>query len=772
MADTGLKIKISADVTAALSGIQAVNTELSETGTQAAKSFDVAAASAQKLTSTVTPLANVFDEVAASSAAMSRISKAIDEAAASALKQTDAFSNLGRAPLQDIEGLRRSVLQLKKDIATGFKPIFTQGNPILPRGTGPELQNFSNNLKGIKPAATSALQSVTDFSRILSDLPYGFNGVANNIAPFIEGFSRIKKESGGTIPALKAFAQTLVGSGGLIFLANALPAALLIASQGILSFGRKSKESASEADKLKKTLEEVGAATRDVQFTAFGDVAGDIAKVNALSKAVQDNTRSEKERKRALDELKDVNRAYFGDLTLQESKLGLLTQRVNEYTDALVKEGIVKELQGELGKIGAEYVKQVKVVKDAENAYRSYFNQLQDARNKISKGDPNAFVLLDPKEEVRLVELKNELDKQREVLEPLEQAYQNATNGITEYVDQLLKLRSTRAPKEQKTEDAELKRLNDQLAEYKKIIELTNEARQAGLSSLKLENDAIDAQISLLDTLAAIQAREVKLGLKPKLNIDAKLFELEYVAALNEFSQRARSFAPTPVIVPVLVEPQVQGTIIPDNLIPETAFDKTIQVIRKGKGNVANELKDLNEQMRFILEQGAENAAASVGEALGNIISGVGGAEQIVRAFGSVIGDVIIQLGKMLITAGITVKALKTAVNNLVATPGGAVAAVVAGIAAIAVGQALKNSFSNTKPRPFATGGLVTAPTLGLIGEAGPEVVIPLDRLGGMLNSAGGSQNINITGQLTMDNRQLVANLARAVNSYNRMNGK
>jgi phage-related minor tail protein len=35
---------------------------------------------------------------------------------------------------------------------------------------------------------------------------------------------------------------------------------------------------------------------------------------------------------------------------------------------------------------------------------------------------------------------------------------------------------------------------------------------------------------------------------------------------------------------------------------------------------------------------------------------------------------------------------------------------------------------SNT-PKPMATGGIVTGPTRALVGEAGPEAVIPLDKL-------------------------------------------
>ena len=47
----------------------------------------------------------------------------------------------------------------------------------------------------------------------------------------------------------------------------------------------------------------------------------------------------------------------------------------------------------------------------------------------------------------------------------------------------------------------------------------------------------------------------------------------------------------------------------------------------------------------------------------------------------------------------------------------------------------------------MAEGGIVTAPTLALIGEGrGPEAVIPLDKLQGMMS--GGAQNINVTGRI------------------------
>ena len=53
--------------------------------------------------------------------------------------------------------------------------------------------------------------------------------------------------------------------------------------------------------------------------------------------------------------------------------------------------------------------------------------------------------------------------------------------------------------------------------------------------------------------------------------------------------------------------------------------------------------------------------------------------------------------------------------------------------------QAQADELMMRRFRPFATGGIVTSPTLGLVGEAGAEAVIPLSKLGNMGN------NINIT---------------------------
>jgi hypothetical protein len=68
----------------------------------------------------------------------------------------------------------------------------------------------------------------------------------------------------------------------------------------------------------------------------------------------------------------------------------------------------------------------------------------------------------------------------------------------------------------------------------------------------------------------------------------------------------------------------------------------------------------------------------------------------------------------------------------------------------------------------FAEGGIVTGPTMGLVGEAGPEAIIPLDRLGKM--SSGGS-TYNITVSAMNADARVGEMIVSAIKRYERSNG-
>ncbi len=66
----------------------------------------------------------------------------------------------------------------------------------------------------------------------------------------------------------------------------------------------------------------------------------------------------------------------------------------------------------------------------------------------------------------------------------------------------------------------------------------------------------------------------------------------------------------------------------------------------------------------------------------------------------------------------------------------------------------------------LANGGIVTSPTLAMIGESGPEAVIPLSRGGGM----GGSYTINVNGGLS-SSAEIGQAVVNAIRAFNRTNG-
>lgn len=140
-------------------------------------------------------------------------------------------------------------------------------------------------------------------------------------------------------------------------------------------------------------------------------------------------------------------------------------------------------------------------------------------------------------------------------------------------------------------------------------------------------------------------------------------------------------------------------------------------------------------QKRFedITKQFSADIFVGLGQAIGDAI---GGSASVFDALFKVIAAGMKQFGEALIALGTA----KLALDKLFKGPQGGILAIGAGIALIALSTVVSN-FQGPK---FAQGGLVTGPTLGLVGEgrgtssSNPEVIAPLDKLKGMLGDLGG----------------------------------
>jgi phage-related minor tail protein len=137
------------------------------------------------------------------------------------------------------------------------------------------------------------------------------------------------------------------------------------------------------------------------------------------------------------------------------------------------------------------------------------------------------------------------------------------------------------------------------------------------------------------------------------------------------------------------------------------------------------------------------------------LITGTGDWKTIfAKALSSMLSLLLQTALQAVLTAEIVQKALKWMWSPI----GGSV--IIGALAALA---ALQAAFSKqTEATPMADGGIVTKPTLALIGEAGPEAVIPLSRGRRGTGAGGVTVNVTVTGNNISGDREADA-LARKV---------
>jgi len=152
-------------------------------------------------------------------------------------------------------------------------------------------------------------------------------------------------------------------------------------------------------------------------------------------------------------------------------------------------------------------------------------------------------------------------------------------------------------------------------------------------------------------------------------------------------------------------------------------------------------------------------AMVSFGQFLGDLASGE---QDAGKDFGKnmlgAIAAFMDSLGKALIATAVASEAFQ---KLILTNP---LAAAAAGVALVAGAQIVRNSLKEgPEVTAFAEGGIVSGPTLGLMGEypnarSNPEVIAPLDKLQGMLNT--GSQS-GYVASTTITGRDLAIVLER-----------
>jgi lambda family phage tail tape measure protein len=295
-----------------------------------------------------------------------------------------------------------------------------------------------------------------------------------------------------------------------------------------------------------------------------------------------------------------------------------------------------------------------------------------------------------------------------------------------------------------------------------------NDAKRAAEQMQQQLKAANDINFALKNRLAIAQVTEPVA--KRMLEYDIK--QNEIAKEYDELKKVAKSADELALINANLVIEQRIAQVEYEREINELLIERATLVANLVKASsmptVYNELEEQDAALQAILDKypaigsAADAAATLATSGIAAMIDGTKSAEQVFVEFLSSIADALIDTAKQMIAQYIAIGIARMFAG--IDAPGGfapsgplaAVGNVNTDVSGFFSPSANGNAFGANGIIPFAKGGIVNSPTLfpfakgiGLMGEAGPEAILPLSRgpggkLGVMASGGGGGGDVNV----------------------------
>jgi hypothetical protein len=598
-------------------------------------------------------------------------------------------------------------------------------------------------------------QQWTNFALIIQDLPYGFRGIQNNLPAVLGGIAGV--------------------AGPIYLLGSAVIAFFTAVDNGLIKFGNSTKTAENYSKSFASTLAE------------------ETTKLESLYRVSTDSTRSMSDRLEAAKELKKEYPGLLGKYSEEEIALGKakegyidLSKTIAMYAKAKAAEKMIVDITAK--SLENEY-KINKIIADAgpeprrfqgnrtTSAYLLYqakiFNQTKDLReeqtqlsdenkyySKILDDNVNAMSRLSSAQDDGKKSTKKLEDSTINLLRAKQQYYKDDVIMYAAYEQEILKREEDLAVKQAQIDEKsatdiqnihktyEQLRINsaqsaadkilaiqhklgeEEGKENEKIAEMQQKGRELiAKSILKINEDINKADIKNINDKLAVQVKLVK----NNVNAQIKL----YKNAIEEVQKKKQELI--------------------DAGLPTTGYDAEIENLKnklEGLGSAWDATaRNISNSISGLLA----DAFTMLGEHIGNLVTG--DAIQGINAFEKMLAEALIGIGKMLISYGTMLEIAFASPDPLVA--------IAAGVAAVALGTIIKNTANKevVSPTKFADGGIVSGPTMGLMGEYpgaqnNPEVIAPLDKLKEMIGGGG-------NGQFVLRGQDLVLAMQRSNKSLN-----
>lgn len=611
---------------------------------------------------------------------------------------------------------------------------------------------------------------------VIQDLPFGFRGIQNNLPAVAGGFAKMT---------------------GPIYLGiSALIAVITAWDMGMF----KAKKT---TDDLKKSQEDLNKALSDSKNDYY---ANDLLLTNYV-KIARDANSTDLQRKNAISEVNKVLKDYGIKLDENTIKTGKSEEAIKKVTEAMLNQALIAAYKD-------DYVQQVKLL-DKEKELAGQAKITAKTAETASKNGVLGYAALSREIDVTGLATKSYNNEAEVQWLGQEQKVLDVASGVEKLKKKILDLQKTAVagllpgtgggkdkpePKDSYAKDF-IKALEEEQRLFKnnldnqlsyaegndlKKVQLLQKAmadlvawynqgiieesfyqntiadlykqtynlkedllkkeldKEIQIGKLIIQNreniaDAID---KINQNMTSAEIKKIQDALKVRLKLDRNNIDKQrkdYLEAIKKLEKEKE---------------KLQALGLPTQV---AAVDKEIDEIKNKIEALGDTFQATAEGISNVISGFLADSFTALAENIGNALSG--GEIKPLEHFQKLLADALINIGKMLIQYG-TLQAIAFSSPD-------PFVAIAAGTAAVALGTIMRNRLkqSAVDPAAFANGGIVSGPTMGLMGEYpgaqnNPEVIAPLDKLKDLIGGGG-------NGQFVLRGQDLVLAMQRSNSSLN-----
>lgn len=607
-----------------------------------------------------------------------------------------------QSELQKAENLLRQFQgQLKKSTNTIEINMLNREIAAL----NPQIDAYRAALQKVGKPAGDATQSLINFSRIAQDAPFGMMGIANNLNPMVESFQRLAATEGGTKKALAAMAQGLIGPAGIGVAVGLLSALLSTYSKEIGNFF---KGATGELDDFIKKINTLN----DELFKIAGKTEAKKLKAEVLIGIIGSNA-DLKQRETALTELK---------------KLYSESEAINNLTIASDK----KAMDAALANASIQY----SVIEKEKNNNTKLEEALAEKERLTAKRKAELDKITGPKLASSVMGVTSELsvEQQKSAINfKYAKDFEKVNADITKFKSSVIEL-NTELSKYEKVDnkqnkvselDKALQELNKELLEGENKLKRNKLFESSGKDSFALNQ--LNAIEKAINSIAGISGPAADAAIQKLLQQENAIYD-KYYSGKPKVAMGDLDASNIPTNTSYRATNKYTGGGIKSLDPVRTAremqmLDKEANAIFiKGEIDKEKEVSKLLKKQ----QQSYENFAGTISNTVTNAFMNLFDAMERGANVGEALGEMFKNLAKQIAASVIQALIFKAIM-----------AAISGGTSEVAGGGSGIGSFLNLLvPTEFASGGVVNAPTLGLVGEAGPEAIMPLSKLSNFLNTS------------------------------------